>query len=65
MSKMNCENSFCIYQSKGRCILETVDINSLGMCTECIYPNIDEDLINQAKLKLLKQYEKTDKKESI
>ena len=58
---MNCENSFCIYQSKGQCILETVNINSVGMCAECIYPDIDDDLINQAKLELLKQYEKTDK----
>ena len=54
---MNCENSFCIYQSKGKCILKNVDINNFGMCTECIYPNIDEKIIDDAKLKLLKKYE--------
>lgn len=54
---MKCENNFCIYQDKGRCILNKVSIDSLGMCTECTYPNIDEKILNQAKLKLLKDYE--------
>ena len=58
---MKCENSFCIYQSKGKCILNKVDIDSLGMCAECIYPDIDEEILNQAKLKLLKNYEKSNK----
>ncbi len=57
---MNCENNFCIYQSKGKCILDKVSIDSLGMCTECIYPDIDEKILNQAKSKLLKDYEKAD-----
>ena len=42
---MNCENIFCIYQSKSKCILENVDINNMGMCADCIYPDIDEKLI--------------------
>ena len=55
--KMNCENIFCIYQSKSKCILENVDINNMGMCADCIYPDIDEKLINDAKSELLKKYE--------
>lgn len=54
---MNCENNFCIYQNKDKCILDEISIDSSGMCTECIYPNIDEKILNQAKLKLLKKYE--------
>lgn len=57
---MNCENDFCIYQNKGKCILDKIDIDSLGMCAECIYPDIDEEILMQAKLKLLKKYEKED-----
>lgn len=57
---MKCENSFCIYQSDGDCILKEISIDNLGMCADCIYPNIDEKVLNQAKLKLLKYYEKTD-----
>lgn len=58
---MKCENIFCIYQSKGQCLFDEVDIDSLGMCAECIYPDIDEEILFQAKLKLLKKYEKIDK----
>ena len=57
---MKCENSFCIYQTNGKCILDTVEINSFGMCTECIYPDIDEKTLNQAKKKLLNFFEKQD-----
>ena len=53
---MKCENSFCIYQTNGICMLDSVEINSFGMCTECIYPDIDEKALNQAKKKLLKYY---------
>jgi len=59
---MNCENRFCIYQSKGRCMLDNVSIDNLGMCAECIYPDIDEEILHQAKLKLLENYEKADNK---
>ncbi len=57
---MKCENNFCIYQNKGNCIFEKVSIDSLGMCAECIYPDIDEEVLTQAKLRLLKKYEKED-----
>ncbi len=57
---MRCENSFCIYLSNGECILDTIEINSVGMCTECIYPNIDATILNEAKSELLKYYEKAD-----
>ena len=55
---MNCENTFCIYESNGKCILENVVINNLGMCTECIYPDINEKIVNEAKSELLKKYKK-------
>ena len=54
---MKCENKFCIYESKGKCTLYEIKIDSLGMCTECIYPEIDEKIINEAKLKTLKRLE--------
>lgn len=54
---MKCENNFCIYCSKGKCIIEIVSIDSMGMCTECIYPDINEEILNQAKSELLKKYE--------
>ena len=52
---MKCENKFCIYESKGKCTLNEINIDSLGMCADCIYPDIDEKVLNQAKLKLLRE----------
>ena len=57
---MKCENSFCIYQSKGKCLLNKVDIDSLEICTECVYPNIDKEVLNKAKLEVLETYKKLD-----
>ncbi len=57
---MKCENNFCIYQFKGKCILEKINIDSCGMCAECMYPDLDDKFLNQAKQKLLKKYKNTD-----
>ena len=62
---MKCENNFCIYQYKGRCVLNKVSINNLGMCSESIYPDIDEKILNQAKSKLLEDYQNSDKNFNI
>ena len=53
---MNCENDFCIYQNNGKCILKNISINSLGMCSECILPNIDKDTLYEEKRKLLEEF---------
>ena len=58
---MKCENNFCIYQYEDKFILNEVSIDSLGMCAECIYPDIDEKILNEAKLKLLREYQNADK----
>lgn len=59
---MNCDNFFCIYQSKGKCKAKNIRIDSLGMCTECVYPNICKELVEQAKYDLLKNYEQQEKR---
>lgn len=55
---MNCENGFCIYCANDICILEKISIDSMGMCAECVYPDIDEKILKQAKEDLLKILEK-------
>lgn len=57
---MRCENNFCIYESNGKCMLNKISIDGLGMCAECIYPTIDEQILADAKQQLLKTYEKED-----
>ena len=58
---MKCENRLCIYWSKGSCLLDKIQIDSLGMCAECIYPHINEEILNEAKSIFLKIYESEDK----
>ena len=50
---MNCENYFCIYQSKGKCIIEENNIDNCGMCLDCIYPDIEERILTDAKNRML------------
>ena len=54
---MKCENHFCIYEEKGECSLDEIEISSLGMCDSCIYPDIDENILLEAKKKLLYKYD--------
>ena len=54
---MDCDNCFCVYNFNGKCILENITINVYGMCEECIYPDIDKEALEKAKLKLLKEFE--------
>ena len=54
---MNCENYFCIYESNGKCSLESVSLNILGACDNCVYPSIDRDYLEKVKQKTLESYE--------
>ncbi len=38
---MKCENCFCLYQSKGKCTLEEIEMDIIGICSDLcmsIYP---------------------------
>ncbi len=53
---MKCENIFCIYCDNYKCILNTISINNIGMCEECIIINLDDETIKKEKIKLLRKY---------
>lgn len=46
---MDCENSYCIYNEKSQCTLDKININSLGMCDDCIMIELDEDFLETEK----------------
>lgn len=50
-----CENEFCIYQKQGMCILDKIQLDIQGNCTDCIYINVDKDTLNTLKEELLNQ----------
>ncbi len=54
MSKLSCENEFCIYQKQGHCILENIQLDIQGNCVDCTYIHIKEDELNKLKNKTLK-----------
>lgn len=55
MTGLFCENEFCIYQKQGMCILEKVQLDIQGNCTDCIYINVDKDMLDTLKEELLNQ----------
>lgn len=43
---MECENVFCVYQEKDKCILDEICIDNIGLCCSCICVDIpDEELV--------------------
>lgn len=45
MILIKCENNFCIYYQKGRCILDHISLDDLGICSECVYIPIPEPVL--------------------
>lgn len=54
---MECENSLCIYERDRKRILEKISVNMFGICDDCIYLSIDDEVLNSLKEKTLKRLE--------
>lgn len=52
---MECENYFCVYQKDGKCILDSISLDTQGSCLSW---NIDDDVLEKEKAKILKRQEK-------
>lgn len=52
---MKCENEFCIYQENDECVLEEVSLDIIGQCTECIYVDLNKEVLISEKEKLRKR----------
>lgn len=48
-----CENTFCIYQEDGTCLLEHISLDEGGRCTECTLINLEKETLEKAKKKTL------------
>lgn len=48
---MNCENNFCIYCDEGKCILQNISINNIGMCDECILINLNDEILKEKNIR--------------
>ena len=54
---MRCENYFCIYWSEDICCLDSISLDILGNCQDCIYVTINEEILQQARLEQLNRYQ--------
>jgi len=46
---MKCDFDYCIYNKELACILESIQINSLGMCEECMMVTIPDGTLESLK----------------
>ena len=58
---MDCENIYCVYQKDKRCILESISIDETGRCTACIHVDVEMEVLDSMKEKLLKRFEEYDR----
>lgn len=54
---MDCENYLCIYENNHKCVLDNISIDSLGMCSECIYVSPNSIELKKMKKNLLDKYD--------
>jgi len=54
---MKCEFLYCIYNQNRNCLLDEIEINSLGMCEECIIVSLDDQFLEIEKAQQLKEIE--------
>lgn len=54
---MKCEVCYCIYNRDFLCILKETQLNSLGMCEECIIISIPTEILEVLKENQLKNLE--------
>ena len=47
--EMCCSFVYCLYNKDFRCILDAIEINSLGMCEQCVMVLLDEELVEKEK----------------
>ncbi len=58
--KITCEHTFCIYQKKGKCLLDAIEVSESGLCRSCIAAPVDEDELALQKARLRMLYERMD-----
>ncbi len=62
---MKCAFEYCIYNEEFACILNEVEMNSIGQCKDCIIVSFPEEKLAEYKRKqmqeIMSRYENSDK----
>jgi len=56
---INCKLRLCVFNREGQCLLEEIEIGSLGSCENSLLLNICPDSIEDQKESALKKLEET------
>jgi len=54
--KISCENVFCIYYEKDKCILDSISLDEMGICTNVFFVNVEELYLSYKRKKLLSKF---------
>ena len=46
---MNCANIYCLYNKGFACTLDGINVDSKGMCDECVLVKIDDAILESEK----------------
>ncbi len=57
---MNCEFNYCVYHKEGKCTVDEIQINQLGMCDACMIVTLDEEFLEEVKQKQLEDISRRD-----
>jgi len=55
---MKCEFDYCIYNKEHTCILDEIQIDSLGMCSECEIISVSKESVEKYKRTRLEEIKK-------
>ena len=60
MSKtLFCDNTFCIYWENQHCLLDSISLDDTGSCSDCICISFPEDNLEQKRLEMREQLDKS------
>ena len=54
---MKCEFDYCMYNKDFECMVDDLEINSLGMCDACIVISLDKEFLEKEKQRQLSELE--------
>lgn len=54
---MICENRYCIYWENGKCTLDEIYLDELGICESCIRISIPDEKLHKIREKQLEELE--------
>ena len=53
---MKCKNYFCIYWKEDNCVLREISLDIQGNCEDCIYININKEMLDKERERAYQKY---------